>query len=64
MEGRGLSGDSTISYGAAACGQESAETMQSRLEHFPKASERLQAALDLNKAIGGGKLELMQSGCS
>ena len=61
MEGRSLSRDTTISYGVG-CGQECEETMQSRLDHFPKESERIQTALDLTEATGGGGLEPIQSG--
>ncbi|MGO4558126.1 hypothetical protein [Mesorhizobium sp. 2RAF21] len=60
MEGCGLSREPTISHGAAACGQESAETMQSRLEDSANASERTQAVPDLDDAIAGGTLKLTQ----
>lgn len=63
MEGRGLSRDPAAPYRMAACSQESAETMLSRLEYFRKAPELMQAVPDLNKAVGGSGPVLMQSGC-
>ena len=60
MEGRGLSRDLTVSQDAAACGQESAETMQSRLEDFPNASGQTQAVPDVDDATTGGTLKPMQ----